>query len=289
MTRRKGIILAAGRATRLHPATLAFGKQMLPVFDKPMVYYPLSTLFLAGIRDILLVTAPRDRALAEALLGDGSDFGVSISYAEQQEAKGIADAFLVGEKFLGGDPACLILGDNFFHGGTLSGLLARANEGGEGATIFCTHVDDPRAFGVAQLEGEKVTGLVEKPASPVSNWAVTGLYFYDGHAAEMARALKPSARGELEITDLNIKYMEQGRLRALTLGAECRWFDMGTHDAMLDVGAFVREEERKTGAKVGCPFETAFRMGFIDKTQLSRAAGRIQNKPYADYLRSLAA
>ncbi len=290
MSIKKGIILAAGLATRLHPATLAFGKPFLPVYDKPMIYYPLSLLIAAGIREIMLITSPRDRKLFEMLLGDGSDFGVKLCYAEQPVAKGIADAFLVGEEFIGGDSCCLILGDNFFDGPDLHALLAKASAAHiSGASIFCAHVEDPRAFGVAEIEANgSVKALAEKPKEPLSNWAVTGIYFYDGKAAHFAKKLTPSARGELEITDLNILYLKENALKAVTFGKDVTWFDLGTHSAILEAGLMVRAREEKENRKIGCPFETAWRQGFIDKAQLAATAGKIRNPAYAARLKGLA-
>lgn len=288
MTVKKGIIVAGGRATRLHPATLAFGKQLLPLYDKPMIYYPIALLLESGIRDILLICTPRDKAIFMALLGDGSDFGARMSYIEQPVAKGIADAFALGADFIGNDPVCLILGDNFFHGPGLDSMVANAANDVQGATIFCIHVDDPRTFGVATIDGGRVTELEEKPPQPKSNWAVTGLYFYDAESCARAGQLKPSARGEMEITDLNIEYMKAGKLKAMTMGEGFSWFDLGTHTAILEAGLFVKAEEERLGRKVGCPFETAFRKGFLTTDQLIKSAERIENKAYSGYLKALA-
>jgi glucose-1-phosphate thymidylyltransferase len=289
MSVKKGIIVAAGLATRLHPATQAFGKQILPIYDKPMIFYPLATLFLAGVRDILLITTGKDLPLFQSFLGDGKQYGVSISYLVQTEARGIADAFLIGRDFINGDKTCLILGDNFFHGPGLDKIVSKAARSVEGATIFCHAVSNPRAYGVAVLDARgNVTELAEKPAEPRSDWAVTGLYFYDSSACDRAKALKPSARGELEITDLNISYLNQGKLRAEILGAAFAWRDLGTHDSMLDTACLVREEERRSGVKIGCPDEAAYRMGFIDREQLLRNADGIKNTDYATYLRKVA-
>jgi glucose-1-phosphate thymidylyltransferase len=288
MSARKGIIVAAGKATRLHPATLAFGKMFLPVYDKPMIYYPLTALLLARIRDILIVTSPRDLPLMSALLGDGKQWGVSIAYAEQKEARGIADAFLQGADFLGNAPSCMILGDNFFSGPGFDPALRQARAATSGASVFCIEVADPRAYGVAYFGPDGgVEKLIEKPQDDVSKWAATGLYFYDDTAVARAKTLKPSARGELEVTDLNISYLNDGALNAVRLDPSTHWYDLGTHSSMLDAAYLVRAEERKAGAKIGCPDDAAFRMGFIDREQLLRNASALGNKDYADYLRAL--
>lgn len=288
MSVKKGIILAGGKATRLHPSTLAFGKQFLSIYDKPMIYYPLSVLLWAGIRDILVVTSPRDHALSVAMLGNGDRFGVSISYAEQPVARGIADAFLIGEKFIAGDSVCLILCDNLFHGPGLQQNLNAAASLEKGALIFCYHVANPSAYGVAALdETGNVLKLVEKPKTFLSNCAVTGLYFYDGHACEMAKSLKPSTRGELEITDLNIRYLESGKLRAETLGPDLSWFDLGSHESIFEAASLVRTTQIEKNLNIGCPDEASFRKGFIDKEKLLENAQSIQNENYAAYLRSL--
>jgi glucose-1-phosphate thymidylyltransferase len=284
----KGIILAAGKATRLYPTSLAFGKQLMAVYDKPMIYYPLTTLMSIGIRDILIVVAPRDRRLFETLLGDGSQYGVSISYQEQPVQNGIAGAFLAGEKFIANDNVCLILGDNFFHGPNFSEVLANAARKPEGATVFCHHVDDPSAYGVATLAPDgSVTHLEEKPCRPLSNWVVTGLYLYDNQASSLAKTLKPSARNELEITDLNKKYMERSSLKAVTLGPGHHWFDLGTHQNIHEASAFIFEAERRLGRKIGCPDEAAHKAGFLTDAQLLAHANKIGNQHYADYLRAL--
>lgn len=292
MSINKGIILAAGKATRLQPATLAFGKPLLPLFDKPMIYYPLSLLIESGLRDILIITSPRDRQLFELLLGDGSQFGIRIMLREQPAARGIADAFLIGEDFAGEDPVCLFLGDNFFYtpeAPSLADRIAEAGRGTTGATIFCAHVDDPRAFGVATLDAAgAVTALEEKPEQPQSSWAVTGLYLYSGGAADAARTLTPSKRGELEITDLNIRYMARGALNAVTLPRSLVWMDLGTHDSMLEAAQFVAAEEKRTGRKIGCPHTAAFQKGFISRDQLLANAADMKNPAYASYLRNLA-
>lgn len=288
MTIKKGIILAAGKATRLHPASLAFGKQLMPVYDKPMIYYPLAALMSAGIRDVLIIVTPRDRKLFETLLGNGSQYGISISYEEQHKQDGIAGAFIIGEKFVGGDTVCLVLGDNFFHGPQFDSILRDAVRSVDGATIFCHHVDEPSAYGVAELDADnRVKRLVEKPKEFISNWCVTGLYFYDNKAVETAKTLKPSARNELEITDLNIRYLEQGKLSAITLPPYYSWFDLGTHQHIQDAAEFIRDHEQRTGKKIGCIDEAAYRAGFIDAAQLRNNADKIGNQSYADYLRKL--
>lgn len=285
---RKGIIVAGGKATRLHPATLAFGKQLLPVYDKPMIYYPLSTLLLTGVREVLIVTSPRDRHLFQELLGDGSRYGISISYVEQPDPNGIAGALLLGRDFICDDNVCLILGDNFFYGSGMDALLSAAAKDISGATVFCHHVADPSSYGVARLDrGGSVTELVEKPDRHISNWAVTGLYFYDGAACALADTLAPSARGELEITDLNIRYMERKKLRAVTLNTEFTWFDLGTHQSIHEASEFVRSTERRYGTKIGCLEETAWKAGLVDAEKLLKGAGGIENAEYAEYIRNL--
>jgi len=289
MAIKKGIILAAGKATRLHPTSLAFGKQLMAIYDKPMIYYPLATLMTAGIREVLIIVTPRDKALFEALLGDGSQWGIKISYAEQHKQDGIAGAFIIGEKFVGDDNCCLILGDNFFYGPGLDGILKKAAGAIDGARIFCCHVDDPSAYGVAVLDDSgKVTRLVEKPKELISNWCATGLYFYDHQAVGIAKTLKPSARGELEVTDLNIRYLEQGKLSAVTLDSSFRWFDLGTHANIHDASEFIRDHERKTGQKIACLDEVAFKAGFISAEQLKENASKIGNPAYAEYIRNVA-
>jgi glucose-1-phosphate thymidylyltransferase len=290
MSIRKGIIVAGGMATRLHPASLVFGKQFLPIYDKPMIYYPLSLLLMAGIREILIITSPRDRALFEALLQDGRQWGVSLSYIEQPVARGIADAFLLGEDFIGNDGVCLVLGDNFFYGAGLEERLRDAAQNNAGATVFCAHVDNPAAYGVAALDDNgSVTALEEKPEKPVSNWAVTGLYFYDGRACGFAKTLEPSGRGELEITDLNKCYLNAGALQAVTLPPDFAWFDTGTNETMFAAAALVRDTLHRRHVNIGCPDEAAFKSGLIDGGQLRQNAEEIKNPDYADYLRKLAA
>lgn len=292
MTIRKGIILAAGKGTRLHPATLAFGKPLLPLFDKPMIYYPLALMIEAGMTEVLIIVSERDLPIFEALLGDGAQWGIKLSFAVQKVARGIADAFLIGDSFAGQDPVCLLLGDNFFYlpgSGALAQGIAEAGTRVDGATIFCAHVEDPRAFGVATLDAAgRVTGLVEKPSAPDSNWAVTGLYLYSPGAAAAAGQLSPSARGELEVTDLNIGYMRQDKLQAVTFAPETVWFDLGTHESLLAAAQYIHEQETARGIKIGCPDTAAYKTKRIDADQLRRNAGAIKNPAYAAYLLALA-
>lgn len=284
----KGIILAGGAGTRLYPATLSISKQLLPVFDKPMIYYPLSVLMLSGIRDILIITSPRDLPSFEALLGDGSDFGISIQYAEQPKPEGLAQAFLIGEQFLDGGPAALILGDNIFHGdgiGAKGRAAAIAAEAG-GATVFAYQVEDPERYGVATFDAEgKATSIVEKPKKPKSNWAVTGLYFFDAGVTRIARGLKPSKRGELEITDVISAYLRAGTLQVNRLGRGFAWLDTGTHDSLHDAGSFVRTIEHRQGIKIACPEEIAYDLGYLDAAALLRRADCMGKTDYARYLR----
>ena len=285
---RKGIILAGGHGTRLHPATLSVSKQLLPVYDKPMIYYPLSTLMLSGIKDILIITTPRDRSQFEDLLGDGSQWGLSLSYVVQPEPAGLAQAFILGEDFLGGAPCALILGDNIFHGNDLGNYLARANAKETGATIFAYQVSDPARFGVVNLDQDnKPVSLEEKPKNPKSHWAVTGLYFYDGDVVSIAKNIKPSERGELEITDVNTAYLERGDLSTERLGRGYAWIDTGTHDSLLEAGEFIRIVEKRQGLKIACLEEIAFAKKFISLKALEDAADRHSNNGYGEYLRSL--
>lgn len=282
--RRKGIILAGGSGTRLYPATLAVSKQLMPVFDKPMIYYPLSTLMLAGIQDILVISTPQDTPRFEQLLGDGSRFGLNISYAVQPEPGGIAQAYLVGADFLGNSPSAMVLGDNIFYGHDLLHMLRRASERSE-ASVFAYHVQDPERYGVVEFDAQgRAVGLEEKPRVPRSNYAVTGLYFYDGDAVAIARSLTPSARGELEITDMNRRYMELGRLQVEILRRGYAWLDTGTHESLLDAGQFIATIERRQGLKVACPEEIAYRMGWISADQLAGLAAPMQNNGYGQYL-----
>ncbi len=288
----KGIVLAGGSGTRLHPATLAVSKQLLPVFDKPMVYYPLSVLMLAGIREIMIISTPHDLPLFQRLLGDGARWGLKLEYAEQDKPRGIAHAFVLAEDFLAGEPSALVLGDNLFHGHDLEARLLQAKENAaqQGATVFAYRVADPHRYGVVEFDGEsRALTIEEKPTLPRSDWAVTGLYFYDGRAAALARALAPSPRGELEITDLNRIYLEEGSLRVVRLGRGYAWLDTGTHDSLLEAGEFVRAIEKRTGQKVAAPEEVAWRMGFIDGDQLRALAAPLRNSGYGTYLETLLA
>lgn len=285
MTTRKGIILAGGSGTRLHPATLAISKQLLPVYDKPMVYYPLSTLMLAGIRDILLISTPQDTPRFEQLLGDGSQWGLNLQYAVQPSPDGLAQAFVIGADFLGNDPSSLVLGDNIYYGHDFHKLLDNACMRGEGATVFAYHVHDPERYGVAEFdENGKVLSLEEKPAQPKSNYAVTGLYFYDNQVVDMARDLKPSARGELEITDLNRLYLENGNLNVEIMGRGYAWLDTGTHDSLLQAGQFIATLEHRQGLKVACPEEIAYRQGWIDAAKVEELAKPLLKNGYGEYL-----
>ena len=281
----KGIVLAGGSGTRLYPATLAVSKQLLPVYDKPLVYYPLSVLMLAGVRDVLLISTPHDLPLFRRLLGDGGQWGVRSEYAEQDKPRGIAHALVLAEAFLDGGPSALILGDNVFHGHDLDLRLAEGCQTDEGAAVFAYRVADPERYGVVEFDGEgRALSLEEKPRAPRSDWAVTGLYFYDGEAPALARALAPSARGELEITDLNRVYLERGALRVSQLGRGYAWLDTGTHDSLLEAGEFVRAIEKRTGQKVAAPEEIAWRMGFISDAQLLASAAPLRSSGYGRYL-----
>jgi glucose-1-phosphate thymidylyltransferase len=282
---RKGIILAGGAGTRLHPITLSQSKQLLPVYDKPMIYYPLATLMAAGIREYLIITTPRDQTAFRDLLGSGEKWGISFEYAVQAEPNGIAQALIIAEPFLAGAPSALILGDNIFYGANLSDLLQSASRRTDGATVFGYYVQDPERYGVVQFDaGGKVVDLLEKPVKPPSNYAVTGIYFYDERASEITRSIKPSARGELEITDLNRAYLRNGSLSVERLGRGTAWLDTGTHNSLLDAGVFVRIIEERQGLKVACVEEVAWRMGFIGSDQLRSLATPLQKSGYGEYL-----
>ena len=284
MTRR-GIILAGGSGTRLHPATLAISKQLLPVFDKPMIYYPLSTLMLAGIRDILIISTPQDTPRFQQLLGDGSQWGLNLQYAVQPSPDGLAQAFLIGEEFIGDHPSALVLGDNIFYGHDFHHLLANAMARTDGASVFAYHVHDPERYGVAEFDSQgKVLSLEEKPKQPKSSYAVTGLYFYDNHVVGLAKTLKPSPRGELEITDLNRLYLEQGQLSVEIMGRGYAWLDTGTHESLLDASQFIATLENRQGLKVACPEEIAYRQGWIDAAQLEALAQPLTKNGYGQYL-----
>jgi glucose-1-phosphate thymidylyltransferase len=282
---RKGIILAGGAGTRLHPITSVLSKQLMPVYDKPMIYYPLSVLMLAGIREILVITTPHEQEAFRRLLGDGSQWGLDISYATQPEPGGLAQAYLIGAEFVAGGPSALILGDNIFYGHDLAGLLQGAGARQSGATVFGYHVADPERYGVVSFDADgRAETLEEKPLRPKSNYAVTGLYFYDAEVVEHARAIRPSARGELEITDINRRYLEAGALNVEIMGAGYAWLDTGTHASLLDASLFTKIIEDRQGLKVCCPEEVAWRMGYIDADQLSALAEPLRKSGYGDYL-----
>ncbi|MCR6626674.1 MAG: glucose-1-phosphate thymidylyltransferase RfbA [Pseudoxanthomonas sp.] len=290
MTTRKGIILAGGSGTRLYPLTQAISKQLLPVYDKPMIYYPLSVLMLAGIREVLVINTPHEQALFKTLLGDGSQWGMDIQYAVQPSPDGLAQAYLIGRDFVGGKPSCLVLGDNIFYGHGFTEMLRHADARAEGATVFGYWVNDPERYGVAEFDGSgRVIGIEEKPVVPRSNYAVTGLYFYDGRASDYAASLRPSPRGELEITDLNRLYLDAGNLHLQPLGRGHAWLDTGTHQSLLEASNFIETIEARQGLRVCCPEEIAFGNGWIDAAQVEKLAAPLAKNGYGQYLLSLAA
>lgn len=283
----KGIILAGGSGTRLYPLTLSISKQILPIYDKPMIFYPLSVLMLAGLREILIISTPRDLGGFKALLGDGSEFGISLSYAEQPHPNGLAEAFIIGREFIGDDNVAMILGDNIYYGDGLSALCQQAAERTEGASVFAYHVDDPERYGVVTFDKETGTALSieEKPLNPKSNWAVTGLYFYDNDVVSIASSIKPSLRGELEITTVNNTYLERGTLHVTRLGRGYAWLDTGTHDSLHEAASFVRTIEHRQGIKIACPEEISMEMGWLDPNQVIARADKLGKTEYATYLR----